>query len=784
VLISKPLARVQTERDGMPHHGLGGNALHSRTQRSLLRYRRCLALAIGLAALFACPLARSVAQDVDDVPFLLATGDTAEAIDLLRERVTNRSPAAEQCLLATLLTRTVTSLHEDWQARAEAKRWFDRSLRKRNDALCLLEYSGLMEKQGIRVDAARLAGRAFDMIAEDSTLQTPALLAEVYYRRALPLVQWVREFEHLVFVHDLPVSTPDCLGLGYFCESLVHADDFRARLRRAPGEDSLVADKRVLLGNLLDSALQYDPTHAGALRLALREAAVTGDWERYAAIAQRARQADTADVGTLLTVLSAQVRLGEMHAAEAVFDSIMDWLGPQAMARYEGLALVADTSMRERLAGRKEVIYGEAVWGLSDPLYLTAHNERRMTHYARIVLADVLYTDPASGVRGRDTPQGRLIIRYGLPLAVYAMPADRRLQITPEQRQGIAEALACAQQSIYMTRRQRENEGVCVGPSIGHSFDAGGRWEFWYYGDHGPPFIFERALGSRTARHMFHTESEHLDSLLHRAVASTYQPPFHAAPTSAIVTAFPRPQGAVLEVWGTTTLPRTRSVDLGIFVHDRTSGRMVADRRFHQPWASEIVFSRRTSVPWGKLRVAAEAATPDLAAAGQARAEVDLEQPGTALTLSGLLLGDSATAPASVRRRQDVQFFGRGDSTYAPGAPLALYWEIYGLSRGDTTVASATARYRVTFGIRDAENRPVAVAAVRALGRLLGLERGITSTMAWDVEHASRDVVDPQLVSLTLPDLEGIVRLLVTVEDTRTGDSASAQRVVELRRRP
>jgi hypothetical protein len=115
-----------------------------------------LALVIGLAALVACPVGWSLAQEADDVPLLLATGDTAEAIDLLRQRVTNRSPAEEQCLLATLLTRTVTSLHEDWKARAEAKRWFDRSLRKRNDPLCLLEYS----EQRIRVDAGRPAGHA------------------------------------------------------------------------------------------------------------------------------------------------------------------------------------------------------------------------------------------------------------------------------------------------------------------------------------------------------------------------------------------------------------------------------------------------------------------------------------------------------------------------------------------------------------------------------------------------------------------------------------------------
>jgi len=104
--------------------------------------------------------------------------------------------------------------------------------------------------------------------------------------------------------------------------------------------------------------------------------------------------------------------------------------------------------------------------------------------------------------------------------------------------------------------------------------------------------------------------------------------------------------------------------------------------------------------------------------------------------------------------------------------------------RGDTTVAPATARYRVTFSAQDAEDRPLAISAVPAQERLLGLERDATTTREWDVEHVLEDMVDAQHVSLTLPDLEAVVRLAVTVRDARAGDSASAERMVELYQRP
>lgn len=740
-------------------------------------------LMIGLLALPAA----AYSQELGHARAALAMGDTAFALELLRKEVTTKSDPVDQCLLASVIARTVTKRFEDWKARTEAKDWFERALRARNEPLCVLEYAGLMERQGIRVDAERLAKRAFRMINADSMLHTPPVLAEVYYRRALGLAEWVRQFDHFVFVPDLPVATPSCGVLGAFCLSIVQPAEFRERLWQASMTEDLVGDKRAVVRALLDTALSHDPAHSGALRLALRDAAMTGEWNRFRELAVRARRADVDNVGHLLGVLAGDVFGDRGPQAAAVFDTIMERLGPDAMARYEGLALVADTSLRDRLKDQDRVVYGEAIWGLSDPLYLTAANERRIAHYARIVVADVWFSDPAAGVAGRDTPQGRLLIRYGIPAERYSVHADRRLVQGLQERAELRESLACASQAMRMGRPEAtKDEPACGAVTSQVEGGGGGRWEFWYYAPNGPPFVFERSLMGGVARHMFETKSRELDSLLHRAIPSSFESPFRGAEAKMLVTVFPRPDSPAVEIWARFAKAQTgrtaRRTELGIFVHDRTSGRLVAQRRWSEPsGVPSHLFRYQPRLPWGRFRIAAEGVTPD-SAAGQARASVDLEPtaPGK-LKLSGLLLGDSAVSPAApLRNRADVSLRGRSDSVCAPGAPLALYWEVYGLAPRSDGSAAGALHYRVRLALHDAENRPLLASAVRALGRLLGIRDETSSRLEWVVERPATGSITPEVLNVMLPDAEGLVRVRVTVEDLVTGQVAIAERIVRL----
>ena len=92
-----------------------------------------------------------------------------------------------------------------------------------------------------------------------------------------------------------------------------------------------------------------------------------------------------------------------------------------------GLALLPE-SERElfndvtRLFGRDdEDEYGEdgaeEYWKGRDPRYMTSANERRLEHYNRMVYAEFRFGDMFKRKRGWDTEPGKVVVRYGIPLA-------------------------------------------------------------------------------------------------------------------------------------------------------------------------------------------------------------------------------------------------------------------------------------------------------------------------------------------------------------------------------
>jgi len=716
----------------------------------------------------------------------LAMADTGVAVALLRQELrTARSSPRQECLLATLLARLAPSSPTEWAERVEAERLFERALERDFDPLCLLEFSSLKSRQGMRVDAGRLAARAFRMIAANPDAQTPEVMAELFYRRALPLLAWVRQFDHLVVMPDIPVSTPACLESGFFCEAYAHPDQFFERLAARPSLDGLVAEERWVAQALLDSSLQHQSAHPGALAAALALSARRGDWTRFRDLGTAAHAARPRAVTPVLALLTAALQLGRRRDAALWFDSAQALLGPDAVARFEGLALVADTSLRERLSGDSAVVYAEALWGLSDPLYLSETNERRVEHYARVHLAELLFTDPETGRPGRGTPQGRLVIRYGLPAHVFVLQADQARELSPAQRIMVDEIMTCATQPIvpFHPGERAIGELPCGhNLGMGQSGASGGRWEFWYYAPGGMPFVFERALGSWTARHMFETASLRLDSLLHRTLPSLYRPPFRDAEVRSLVTRFPRPLGPGVEVWGAfewrEVVPRPlEPVRLGLFLHSRTNGKLldhaILDRR---PAAGRSVrFDRWMPAPWGLLQLSVEGTRfdgDDLAS--QQRHRVDLVPPARRDTIwmSDLLIGDSARAPATIEGRQDVRLFGRVDSVIPAGAPLALYWEVYGVP-GDS---SGVARYTVRVSVGQ-EGRSVVASVARFLGGVLGIGRPSDPEAEWEVSRPAADVMAELLVLQGLPAAPALT-VSVEVTDATTGRRAGSRRVV------
>src|SRR5690606_39106823 len=66
--------------------------------------------------------------------------------------------------------------------------------------------------------------------------------------------------------------------------------------------------------------------------------------------------------------------------------------------------------------GPDTAAFAEAFWQRRDPRLLSAQNERRLEHLARLALADLLFTEAHRDRRGWESARGEVAVRYGLPL--------------------------------------------------------------------------------------------------------------------------------------------------------------------------------------------------------------------------------------------------------------------------------------------------------------------------------------------------------------------------------
>lgn len=96
--------------------------------------------------------------------------------------------------------------------------------------------------------------------------------------------------------------------------------------------------------------------------------------------------------------------LAQMDSIELTgYESVLFLIPPQNASRYMQQMPAKRDSLREEL------------WFEIDLDPTTPVNERRVEHYARVWLANLLYSDPRHGVTGWTTDMGETLIRLGLP---------------------------------------------------------------------------------------------------------------------------------------------------------------------------------------------------------------------------------------------------------------------------------------------------------------------------------------------------------------------------------
>jgi len=702
------------------------------------------------------------AQVPETVEHLLARGDTTAAIAHL-ERDWRTNPT---CQLPTLLTRRATPASADWRARARAQELFEKILSTTPTAACWYEYALLKEKQGVLSTARRMLDRAARLLDSQPEQDTPEFRGELLYRRAAIMDEWLRNFDHLVQPPALAVSSPGCLYHGYFCENFAAPEQFNERLDASGDLSGVVANERHATAKLLDASLALNPRHLGARRLRLRRALIEGDWLRFAEIA---RDGETADRGALLprlATLAAFVHEGAYEPAARVLQGIDSLIPDSLRAEFERLeAIVVGTAPAR----------AEGLWTLSDPLFLTEDNERRIQHYARIALADIGFADERNRVRGRDTEPGRLVLRYGWPRRIWDVRRDGRLEVDPEQMRAAFDVLACGMggPSCEMS--------ALVGARHA-SPESHGRWTFLNYGPHLPNFILERNLSSSAYHYKQMTFTQQFDSALARILPSSFDSPYEQGMLTGLVTQFPRPSGPVIEVgarfdWDSASTVRGDSVQLGIFVHERYDGRLVNRGVRTVGTASSGRFGGILPVIPGPLQVAMEGWIPGRGIAGQLRVNVTIPVVRDSLALSDILVARAHRALGDIERREEAPLRPLAEARAAPDDTLAFYWETYGLT-ADTTGA---VEYDVSLTIEEEGAGNLATSFLRVASEVLGVRRSVDEAIIWMRRRRAGSDYLADAVEISLPNRSGTYAVTIRVHDRLSGGTAETVRMIEIR---
>ncbi|QXD15598.1 GWxTD domain-containing protein [Rhodocaloribacter litoris] len=413
----------------------------------------------------------------------------------------------------------------------------------------------------------------------------------------------------------------------------------------------------------LERLLHAAPAAAETYAVAMRFFAYTGrldEAEPFLEVMRRHRPDDPATWLYLGLVAHAQGRAGE---AATRFEGALARMRPGMRDAFDDLGYFLPDGAPPRDTA--------AFWTTRDPLLLTPANERRNAHYARRVLADLLFGDPDRGRPGWQTVPGDLVVRYGLP-------RDPMLATSPYGAV-LGEAAGAGKVWIYPA----PTRGDVVTFYLEDPFRNG---DLRFYtppatAGGADPELEARAVLRRTPERYVYEGPGRRVRLPH--VAAVFK---GEEGRTEVCTAFAHPAGEALPP----------PIETGAFLLDASGVRASARRTRMQP-VREAMRLREPgraayclAVPPGHYTLAVELAAGPGVAYGVERVDLtvpDLSGPG--LATGDLLLADTvATATPEDDGEERPGWIRRGDlyirpvpwDTLAPGQPLYLYFEVYGLS--------------------------------------------------------------------------------------------------------
>jgi len=555
----------------------------------------------------------------------------------------------------------------------------------------------------------------------------------------------------------LPVTTPTCfMAYGAFCENYDQPTEFNQALADAPSISGDLASRRQAVLAELDVALRVDASNVVAALRYDRELALGEEWDTLAASANR-QQRGNADSALLLAVRGlALARIGQLEAADTLFQRAVAVLPESLRARFTQAPPHGDSAVTS--------------WDSQRSLWVTGFNEALVEYRARLTYALLVLGNPETGVRGDETPQGDVLIRYGWPRMISQVQREMDKVMTPTQvREALDPQAQGARAGIY---------------SVG---SRGGRWVFWTYRMDEPSFAFEVGQYQRLARPIRESQADAFLTVAHNdrpfAFHSRVAP--HRFQLQAQVVRFhaSNPDTTLVAIYGIVPsalygIPPREALATGLFVFADTAATPRWQRQGTFDAGPGLDLSYTLSLPAGDYRYRIEAlAHAESVAATRVDSFTTANESPDSLSLSDLLVALSANPMVGDEptRWTDLAISPSRTLTFAPGANVWLVWEVYGLKRGE----SGRGEYTVTLELLGRTRRSLPVRLLSRIGLAKG-ERTPRVALEWqNTRLLAPDGRAVDYVAIQLPeDIKGEYELAVTVAERGTNRRATARRAI------
>ena len=465
-----------------------------------------------------------------------------------------------------------------------------------------------------------------------------------------------------------------CWNATYYWDRL---DAFGGLVRRP-------ADLVARRWRFLERAFDLTPHMDGVARSLLGDLARDLRWEEYDAVARRHAMATDRSGWSLAYLGASAWRAGMETRADSLFAESLDRMSERDAAVLLDVTESVFPANQERfLSGSPSEVRAWSLFLLkvSDPLFLTHHNERRLEHLTRVTLSELWFSDLLQGVAGSTSDRGRILIRYGDPLHTTELSPNDPMPPVPEGvRTSLAIAVAAANDTLAAV--------------------------LWGYGANRPTFLFMRRMGQPGLRLSSRSLNDAFE--LRSIEPSTYD--FAVTHLPHQVARFKGSQSSAeadfyTEIPGDTTSPRRVPVRTGVFVLPR----VLEGEVFALTADAFVGFENRNvtlRIPFTTSEYVynIEMLSEDESVRSAARRRLAIEgYPEDRATLSDLVLARSVSnADAYPTTRQDLSYDPAVDLTFGENESVSVVFEVYpSRSSLDALPTGRQLAYSVRVRIRD-----------------------------------------------------------------------------------